>query len=133
MNELTRFFIDEYFKKYKHIENIPEDDVVEKIIEMNIHRIITVKENDKYVGAALFLTLTDETYDRLEKLEICNEDVMTILMKEEGKNAHFIIVAGDGVRTLLKGLRKLEGYKTASWWDPEMRRLHKYKLGGKNA
>ena len=56
------------------------------------------------------------------------------MIKENGRNIHFLAVVADGQKTVLRGLREViykENPSTTTWYKPNMDRIHFIKFGGK--
>jgi len=102
------------------------------LLDKNEDKIIIVKEDNKFKGAAMYAKLTDETLWQLEYgfLNISNPDTINRMLQETGNNIHFLCLIADGVKTILKGLReviKKENPQTVSWYNPEMTKFNKFK------
>lgn len=124
---LSRYLKENYYDKINH--PVTEDQMI-KMIDLNKDKIIVVMEGEEIKGVAIFLTLTDETYARLDTLNFNKIEELSWLLAEKGNNLHFIVVVGSGIGTILKGIRKtkLLKPKTISWFNPTMTKLHKYNL-----
>lgn len=131
MTNLAQFFLDHYYSKYKSIEYIPTKDELVRILDLNDDKIVVVHKGMDILGAAIFLTLTDESYAKIKDITYFTVPVLISLLLEDGPNMHFIMVAGSGMKNIRDGVRaavKARHPKTVSWWDPDNKRLHKYKL-----
>ena len=105
------------------------------LLDRYSHRVIQVKEGDKFLGAALYIKVNDETLLKIanKELDISNPEDMRICLNSEGDNVHFLIVLADGVRTILKGLKEVierEHPNTVSWYKPDMLNFKIFKTKG---
>ena len=83
------------------------------------------------MGIGVFLTLNDETYKRLEMIDIRRIDVLQALALEVGRNVHFVLLVAKDLKTIMRGLRQvIRDFKpkTVSWWNPSFSKLHKYEV-----
>lgn len=103
------------------------------IIDRNQEKVVVIKDSSGIKGAAMFLTLTDESLTRilLKEINVFDEIDMQNLFKEDGDNIHFIFVLAENMKTVLKGLKKVIQDKnpySVSWFNPELDfRLLKYR------
>ena len=119
-----------YYAHYKgtRTDVIPTREVIEQALAQHADKFVKV---GNIKGMAVFLTLTDETYERLEEFDISKVETLIPMAQERGENLHFVVVAADGLRTIRKGLRKVIrrlNPKTVSWWSPDFKRLHRFNL-----
>lgn len=130
--------IAEYLMKnyYTHCPDknlIPTQEQIDQAVSNHPDKMVIVK--DGYIrGAAVFLTLTDETFKRLHMIDITRIDVIQALALENGRNIHFVLVCADGLKTVRIGLRRvIRNFKpkTISWWNPNFTYLHKYEMKGR--
>ena len=80
---------------------------------------------------AVYVTLSDDTYARLEQLDIRNIEIIKALTLENGLNIHFLLLASDSYKTIMIGLRRVikkHNPRTISWWEPDFSYLHKYNM-----
>lgn len=132
MTELCDFLMTNYYAKYKgnRLDIVTTPEILEQALEICQDKVVVVKD-EAIKGVAIYLTLSDETYEKLGKLDISSIDVLSELLKEHGDNLHFVLLAADGFKTIMVGLRdirKKSKPKTISWWEPNMTILHKYNL-----
>lgn len=132
MSELAEYLMRNYYSKYNggRPEMIPKPEDLEKALELVPEKIIVIREPE-IKGVAVYLTLSDETYKELEKHDISNVNVLSNLIREQGDNIHFVLLAADGLKTIMLGIdeiKKKRRPKSISWWSPDMRRLHRYNL-----
>ncbi|RTK93056.1 hypothetical protein EKI60_06480 [Candidatus Saccharibacteria bacterium] len=132
MTEVAQYLMDSYYSRYKGSRNdvIPTPDQLEAGIRACPDKVVVVKEGH-IKGVAIFLLLTDESYKNLDKVDITQVDVLLRLIPENGKNMHFILLAADSVKTILRGLRTTINKvrpKTVSWWSPDFSKLHRFNL-----
>ena len=108
---------------------MPEEGHLFKALEMNEDKIVVILKDGEIVGCALYLTLTDDSYKAIDKLNIADTTTLARLLKETGDNLHFIMVAARDMSTIRCGMRKVKREKkprTVSWWNPNMTKLHRY-------
>ena len=129
MNQVDFLMENYYAKAPKDI--IPTPDQL--VIALNEHpdKVVTLLIGGKIVGMAVFLKLTDKTYAHLEDYDLRNLATLKELVKQNGRNVHFVMVAGKhfnhirlGIKTVIKEIKP----KTVSWWSPDFSRLHKYEV-----
>lgn len=132
MSEVGDFLWANYYLIYRPPGAEPATkEKVEQAITNLKDKLVVIRNEGKIKGVAIYFTLSDETYDLLEELDLTTEDCVRELAREHGKNVHFILVAGGGRATLRLGLAEVKrrfDVKTFSWWNPEMTKLHKYKV-----
>ena len=130
MEDVAKYLVAEYFAK------LFPDQVQDKqmlVTALNLHKdkVVVVHENEKITGVAVFLTLTDESYAKIEQFDLTNLEVLKLLLLEHGKNFHFILWTAKHISDILVGVRVLKRErqpKTLSWWTPDMKRLVKFCL-----
>jgi hypothetical protein len=132
MTELAEYLMINYYNKYNGSRSdvIPDIDTLECGLKNHSDKIVIIRD-EKIKGVAIYLTLSDETYDLMSNLDITRLDILTRLLKEEGRNVHFVLLAAKGINTILLGIKEIKrrlNPRTISWWDPELKRLHKYNL-----
>ena len=131
MTYLAQYLLDNYYTKYKGIHEIPEKTMLIKALDIHDDKIVVVHEGDKIIGVALFLMLTDETYEKINDFNVFNVDTLRGMLMENGDNIHFILVTTTGIKNIKAGIRavkKAKHPKTISWWDPDNKRIHKYNM-----
>ena len=117
---------------YSHCprELIPTKEEIDRALTNHPEKIIVIRDNE-IMGIGVFLTLNDETYKRLEMIDIRRIDVLQALALEVGRNVHFVLLVAKDLRTIMRGLRQvIRNFKpkTVSWWSPDFRKLHKYEV-----
>lgn len=133
MQDVTEYLMKNYYAKYKgkDCKVVPTPEDLDKAILAYQDKIVIIREPE-IRGVAIYLTLSDETYKQLEKIDISDVDTLSRLLKEQGDNIHFILLAADGLRTIMMGVNKVKkerkGIKTISWWNPDMSHLYKTSL-----
>src|ERR1041385_5387565 len=107
MTDIAQYLMDNYYAKYKGKRDdiIPTEEQLECGIKAAPEKFVIIKDKE-IKGVAIYLTLTDESYKKLEKVDITKMEVLLSLIPERGKNLHFILLAADSMRTILKGLRQ---------------------------
>jgi hypothetical protein len=130
MVDVAKYLMAEYFAKL-----FPDKAQDEQMLvtALNLHRdkVIVVHENGEITGAAVFLTLSDETFSRLKEFDLSSIPVLQELLKETGKNYHFILLTARNISDILIGKKVLlreRHPKTISWWTPDMKRFIKFSL-----
>lgn len=127
---LARYLIDKYFSK--HDWGIPREEDLAPFIDLHKDKMVVVKNGDAVLGVAMFLTLSQATFERLHLIDIEDPKVLIELLGEEGPHIHFIIVTAEGFRVILAGIRAVIDKKapeTISWYDLN-KKLNKYDLKG---
>ena len=126
MTRIAEYLMKEYYSKCPRAEFIPTEEVLERGLENHSEKVIVI-EDGEIKGVAVYLTLTDESYNKLEETDISNVDVLKTLISENGRNIHFILLAADSLKTIRLGLRKVMkniNPKTVSWFNPNTEMLH---------
>lgn len=106
-------------------------DLLENNLRGYKDHLVIIRNKGKIKGVAVYFTISDESYQMLDALDLSTEDIVRSLADEHGDNAHFILVCGGGYATIRMGIRALKQkkrFKTISWWNPDMTKLHKFKL-----
>jgi len=85
-----------------------------------------VIEDLKVHGVALYIKINDEVLQDIEsgRMDLTSPSNMAYCRCQDGDNIHFFLLAANGVKTILKGLReiiKTEHPKTVSWFSPDMK------------
>ena len=128
---LARFLIDNYYSKYKEAQKYAvTEEMLATGLDIHKDKVVVIKDKDKILGAAIFLTLPDYIYEDIEKYDISNLDVVKFLLEQKGNNIHFILVAGEGIGNIKKGIAKVKELrpKSISWWNPTMTKLHRFNF-----
>jgi hypothetical protein len=121
--------MDNYYSKQSYPP--PDEDQLYKALDLNQDKVVVVHEGDQLLGVAVFLTLTDETFDNIASIDMLNVNTLSRLLQEKGENIHFIMVTTKGIKNILAGLRAVvreRNAKSVSWFSPDMSRLHKHRL-----
>ncbi len=121
MTSIAQYLIKNYYGRYKKV-GTPTLDALEHAIKMRFDKIVVI-QHDKIEGVAVYLTLSDETFNELKNFKLEGDDLFT----EQGRNVHFIILAADNGHVILQGIKeviKKERPKTISWFNPDHTRLH---------
>ena len=128
---ISQFLMDNYYARYTGDKDIvPTKEQIDQAIANYPDKMVTIGAL-QIEGVAFFLTLTDETYAKLESIDISDLDTLKSLCLENGKNVHFVLVCGSGVRNILRGIKKtIERVhpKSISWWEPDFSYLHRYNM-----
>ncbi len=132
MTELTSYLMYNYYSKYKggHKDVVPSIEQIENGYKNYPDHFLIIKD-DKIRGVAVFVTLCDKTVETLCTLNINRVDVINKLLLEQGRHVHFLLLCADGMITILRGIRELKkkvNPKTISWWNPDLTKLHTYKV-----
>ena len=119
-----------YYARYKgnRMDIVPTRQQINQAILSHPEKIIVVRDGG-IKGIAFFFTLSDETYAKLEALDIKEIEVLRQLAQEDGRNIHFVLLATDGFKTTRIGLRRVIKNlrpKTVSWWSPDFKKLNRY-------
>ncbi len=133
MRELIQYLMDNYYAQYRGTRDdvIPTAEQLEAAINNHPDKIIVVRDHIGIKGMSVYLTLSDETYEHLQDTDITQVDVVKELLKERGDNIHFVLLAAGDFRTIINGLKSVirsRKPKTASWFSPDFKKLHKYRV-----
>jgi len=134
--KVARFLLDNYYSHYKGDRNniIPSFQEIVTGFNNRPDRFVIIYDNDEdqnIICCAIFLTLTDDTFINLEHIDISRVDVLNELMKENGPNIHFVLLATKGFKPIMAGIRMIKERlhpKTISWWSPDLTKLHRYNM-----
>lgn len=131
--DVVDFLLSNYYAKYPGMQSdvIATREQIEQTFLNHPDKFVIEFDNGNIAGVAAFLTLGDESYDRLDVLDISKVEVLAELMKEHGDNIHFVLLATSGARMIRQGMRHVienKNPKTISWWNPELNKLHKFKV-----
>lgn len=132
MTRVAEFLMKNYYGRYRGTrpDIVPTDEQIDNAIKNHAEKFVVI-EDKEIKGVGVFLTLSDETFSKLHELDISKTEVITELIPEHGPNVHFILLSADGIKTILTGLRMVVDRlnpKTVSWWNPEFKKLHIYKI-----
>lgn len=132
MSEIGEYLLAEYYPHYTgdRTDVVPDNETLEKGLANHPDKVIVIRD-EKIRGVAIFVTISDETYGKMKDLDMTQVDVIKGLFNEHGPNIHFILIAANGIKTILMGINEIKRRihpKTISWWDPNLRILHKYKV-----
>lgn len=133
MTEMIKYLMDNYYAHYKGLRDdvIPTSDQLEQALSNHPDKLVVVRDELGIKGMAVFLRLSDKSYNHLQKMDISQLDVIKALLPEDGDNFHFVLLAAGDFKTIMSGLRKViksQKPRTISWWDPEYTKLHRYNL-----
>src|SRR3990167_239803 len=83
--------------------------------------IIIEKENGIIIGAAIYVRLDDETLIKVMEDSSLLRRIHDYSMSwgQEGDNIHFIGLVANGIRPILRGLKKIKNYRTISWYNKD--------------
>lgn len=132
MIEIAQYLQKHYYAKYDgcppHL--IPDNATLIRSLDLHKDKIVMVTEGKEIKGIAIFLTLSDDSFAKLDTCNIGNIDVLYGLLQEKGSNLHFILLTADGLTTIMQGIRQAKKLnpKTVSWWNPDRTYLHRYNL-----
>ena len=129
MLELSKYI----YENYPDLKNKIQYWQLLSLLDRNEDKVIIVKEDGKFKGAAMYARISDETLWKIEWgfLDLTNPREIQEVLNDKGNNIHFLYLLADGTRTILKGLReviKKENPKNISWFNPEMTKLNKFNL-----
>lgn len=133
IERVAKYLLENYYVTYtgENVKCTPELSVLIKALEKYSDKFFVLWEEDEIRGVVLFLTLSDETYARIEEYNLYDVLILTELLEESGENYHFFMLTVKSLKDLLKGLWKFKRErkpKTMSWWNPTYTFLHKYKM-----
>lgn len=89
--------------------------------------LVIVRKDNQLKGIAMYVMVDDLTIDRLKTkvYDITTPEGFEKIFERNGsgRNAHFLFVMADGIRTIMNGLRKTikkENPISVSWFSPNM-------------
>lgn len=99
------------------------------LLDRNQEKIVFVRDNERFIGAAFYLKLSDENFLKVlsKKHDLTNPQNLKDLLNDGGNNIHFLYVVAENMKTVLKGIRKMihhENPESVSWFKPSMDRVH---------
>lgn len=128
IKEIAEYLLENYYIHF----TAPDKDLLNKAIEKHIDKVVTLNNVSGITGVAIYLTLSDETYNNINNIDISDLNTLVELLNENGDNIHFILVATNGFENIRAGIRSLVNKKhpkTVSWFDL-YGQLHKYSMRG---
>lgn len=130
MREIAEYLKANYYDKVCVSLPVPDVEAIQKALENHKEKVFVDIQDGVVRGAAIFLTLFDETYERLESCDIGNPEVLRKLLSERGQNIHFILICAEDMRIIMKNRHLLFNLKpkTLSWWNPTTTKLTKYTI-----
>jgi len=131
MTRVAEYLMTNYYSRTDNPAIVPTEEQLELSIKNHADKFIVIE--DKVIrGVGVFLTLTDDSLDRVmhRKLDIRDVDVLKCLAVETGNNVHFVILAADCYETIRLGLKQVMSLnpKTVSWFNPQFNKFHIYKV-----
>jgi len=131
MKDIGEYLMKNYYAKYKGclMDIVPTEEQLELMLDVCAGNTIVIR-NAEIEGVGIYLTLTDETFKEIEKHDITDVNELSRMLKERGTNFHFVLLAANGIKTIMLGIEeaKRRKPKTISWWSPDRKQLHKYHL-----
>jgi len=133
VSEIGDYLMRNYYNKYNPADyGLPQitKEMVEMMVEKYADKIVVIRNPD-IKGVAVYMTLTDITYENLDLIDLSDPEVIAELLKEEGNNLHFFMVCGSSVKNILQGIREVKRRhkpKTISWFNQDLSYLHKYNM-----
>ena len=87
--------------------------------------LVYIKENGEIKGASIYVMIDDMGLERIKNFVYDIRKLYGIkeILKRDGDNLHFLFVAADDFKIILKGLRKVikqKNPKTITWFKPDM-------------
>ena len=135
MTDVAEFLMKHYYSHYNGREPniVPTIEQLEGGIDVaeKAGIIEVVREGNKITACALFVTLTDETYKNIDKLNIRDVEVIKAMLPERGHNVHFLLLASLNPKEIVPGYKRIAkrlGAKTVSWYSPDFSRVHKKRM-----
>ena len=90
------------------------------------NNFIVIRDGKHIKGLAFYFKLTDETLQKIMNREIdltIPENTNQCLL-EQGNNIHFFLLAAQGYRVIIAGLRLImNDAKSVSWFSPDMKQF----------
>ena len=131
MKSILEYLKKEYYSKCA--ERYPNfsvtDEQIMALLAMCEDRTIVIRNPD-IKCVAIYLTLTDETYDNISQDKIMDVKELSVMLQEKGCNFHFFLISAVGFRNIRIGMMEVKKLnpKTVSWYNPDMTQLHQYSL-----
>ena len=131
---VCKYLMENYYAHYKGTRNdiVPTNEQLIQAFSNHSDKFVIVFDNQidqNIIGCAVFLTLEDDTFLNINQIRVDDVTVLTELMKENGPNIHFVLLAAtsrDVIRAGIRLVKESKHPKTISWWSPDMKHLHKY-------
>ena len=87
--------------------------------------LVYIKEKGKIKGAAIYVMIDDIGLERIRTFvyDVRKPEGILEIFKRNGDNLHFLFVAADSLKFILRGLRKVvkqKNPKTISWFKPDL-------------
>lgn len=130
MEDVADYLLEHYFPKYIGIIPIPTRSQIVTALEKFSDRVIVIRGKD-IIGVGMYLTLTCETYENIDKIDICDSEAMAKLVLEKGEHIHFVMLCASSFLTIMQGLREVRKNRicrSVSWWNPDRTKLHRYNF-----
>lgn len=131
--DIADYLFENYYAHYKGNDDVvvPTVDQVNQAIELHPDKFIVVRDAfDEICGIAVFVTLTDGTYDQLDQIDIRSVSNLAKLLQERGDNIHFLLLCATSAQVIMYGIRTIKEHlkpKTISWYSPDLSKFHSYK------
>ena len=125
---VLEYLMENYVSKYPE-DKKPSDYQVMLAVDAYKDQMIVVKDDD-IKCVAIYLKLTEETLNILTKEMLEDVESLRCMFQERGSHYHFILLAAQGAKVILKGIEEVKkrGADSISWFNPQMTKLHKYKF-----
>jgi len=127
MKEVIEFIKENYVKVYPNECKEFTDEFIYNTIVF-CRNIYIERHEGNIVGVALFFKLTDETERELTAESFKDVEMIKKMASEDGDNIHVWLCCAKGLKMIRKAIKELGG-RTISWFEPDMKILHKYKRG----
>lgn len=125
--------IDFVWENYSYISNNFKKEQVEEFFLLYQDNIVKVYESGMISGVGFYLKLSDGVFEDVKNrvLDLTASEVARDALKEQGRNIHFIMAIGEGLRSIRQAIRKVvekENPKTISWFSPDMKQFFLKKM-----
>ena len=132
MKEVATFLMEHYYSHYDgpRKDIVPTEEQLLRALQVHWDKVIVIRKYNEVKGVAIFLTLTDETYENIEKYDIEHLHLLAGLLKEQGDNLHFILLASVDIKVVNMVRKAIRGLnpRSVSWWSPDHSRLYRRNL-----
>ena len=112
-------------------------DVIKRLITQQPDKLIIIKNSNEIKGVGFYFRLSDRTLELIKTSKFDTTILSNVIqcLNENGHNIHFAFIVAKGLKTILKGLRKVikrESAKTVSWYSEDRLKFNIFNVGGRD-